>query len=260
MTKSKSKYVGVDGCPCGWVSIGLDDNCGYEVKVFAEFGDLVDYYSDACLILVDMPIGLPKGSQAERGCNPAARSLLRKPRSSSVFRVPTREAVHKVAEGLSFEEAKKLEQDLTGGKSISEQARWIMDKIDQVDRVMTTQSKNAFPRIREIHPELCFWGLNKKTAMKNKKKPVKGSKERLEVLSTVECLSETIYNKACGKWRRYEVARDDILDAFVPAVTAKLSYTDAYTLQSIPAAPQWDEEKCLRMEMVYVSKKDLDKK
>ena len=66
MTKSKSKYVGVDGCPCGWVSIGLDDNGGYEVKGFMEFKDLVDYYSDASLILVDVPIGLVENGLGKR--------------------------------------------------------------------------------------------------------------------------------------------------------------------------------------------------
>ena len=31
---SKSKFVGVDGCPYGWFSIGLDNGAGYEVRVF----------------------------------------------------------------------------------------------------------------------------------------------------------------------------------------------------------------------------------
>ena len=32
MTMSKSKFVGVDGCPYGWFSVGLDNCEGYEVK------------------------------------------------------------------------------------------------------------------------------------------------------------------------------------------------------------------------------------
>ena len=255
MTQSKSKFVGVDGCKAGWFSVGLDDDCGYEVKVCDDFQGILDYYRNASLILVDIPIGLPDGSPSERPCDPAARRLLKRPRSSSVFRVPTRETVHQMAEGLSFEEAKKLEQDLTDGKSISEQTRWIMDKIAQVDRVMTTQSDNASLRIREIHPELCFWGLNKKTAMKNKKKPVKGSDERLQVLGTAECRTQKIYDKACLHWRRKEVARDDILDALVAAVTAKLGCQDNdYELRTLPDDPPKDC-KGLPMEMVYTIKK-----
>ena len=32
MTMSKSKFVGVDGCPYGWFSVGLDNSDGYEVQ------------------------------------------------------------------------------------------------------------------------------------------------------------------------------------------------------------------------------------
>lgn len=256
MAEDEIKYVGVDGCKIGWFSVGMGDGDCFKVKAFISFSDLVNHYSDVKLILVDMPIGLPEGSSTERACEPAARRLLLKPRSSSVFRIPTGEAVHKMAEGMPFEEVKKLEQSLTGGKSITEQARWIMDKIAQVDGVIITRNKDALPKIREIHPELCFWALNNRAAMKNKKQPVKGSEERLEVLRTIECLTDSIYKKAYSKWTRSEVARDDILDALVAAATAKLACTDPkYELRKLPGECPTDYQTAMPPEMVYAVKK-----
>ena len=166
--------------------------------------------------------------------------------------MPLREIVHTVLHGATRKEADELSRSLNS-KGIGVQVFNIAKKIAKVDEVMTTHNKNTVARIREIHPEVCFWSLTGQ-AMKTNKKPVSGSCERLTALRTVEKQTDDIYQKACSQWRRYEVARDDILDALVAAVTAKLSYTDAYTLQSIPAVPQWDEEKCLRMEMVYAEK------
>ena len=61
----QSKYVGVDGCPYGWFSVGLDDRGEWEGKTFLAFGDLLTHYANASLILVDIPIGLPeKGKHA----------------------------------------------------------------------------------------------------------------------------------------------------------------------------------------------------
>ena len=80
-----SEFVGVDGCPRGWFSVGLNASGEYELKTFSSFAELVEYYAAAKLILVDMPIGLPEGP-TERLCDPEARKALGKPRNASVFR------------------------------------------------------------------------------------------------------------------------------------------------------------------------------
>ena len=41
----------------GWFSVGLDDGSGFCVKKHEKFEDVVKFYPNACLILVDMPIG-----------------------------------------------------------------------------------------------------------------------------------------------------------------------------------------------------------
>ena len=96
MTMSKSKFVGVDGCPYGWFSVGLDNCEGYEVQVFKTFDELLDHYADARLVLVDIPIGLPQGGEG-RDCDREARKLLGRPRGSSVFPTPTRPTVKQAA-------------------------------------------------------------------------------------------------------------------------------------------------------------------
>ena len=70
MVTSEMKYVGVDGCVGGWLAVGLDDADGWEVKGVFEFVDLVRYFANARLILVDMPIGLNWGRQdPKRNCD-----------------------------------------------------------------------------------------------------------------------------------------------------------------------------------------------
>lgn len=72
--------------------MGLQEEAGPEFKVFAEFGQLLDYYQAADLILVDIPIGLPECPE-RRSCDGEARRKLGRPRGSSVFTTPTRQTV-----------------------------------------------------------------------------------------------------------------------------------------------------------------------
>lgn len=71
-----------------------------------------------------------------------------------------------------------------------------------------------------MHPEVAFWALNFKRPLIENKKKVAGENEWLGVLSqhyplTVECF------EACkNQYPRKDVAKDDILDALVGAVTA----------------------------------------
>ena len=80
---TKSEFVGVDGCRSGWFSVGFDGNGCYELKVFPAFSELLAYYCDAKLVLVDIPIGLPMGPGG-RDCDSKARKIL-EDRRSSVF-------------------------------------------------------------------------------------------------------------------------------------------------------------------------------
>ena len=252
MTVSRSKFVGVDGCPYGWFSVGLDDGTGYEVQVFRKFRKLLAHYAAAQLVLVDIPIGLPKDGPGERKCEPKARKVL-EARRSSVFPVPTRALVcKKVANSMSYACTNELSRS-SRGKGITRQTYHIMDKIAEVDRVMMAPGRAETPRVREVHPEICFWALNGKKPMPHSKKDYKGIKERMAVLKCWEPLTEKICKSACKYLWRQQAAGDDILDALAAAVTAKLGVgcSDSYQLRTLPECPPTDD-RCLPMEMVYV--------
>ena len=251
---SKSKYVGVDGCKAGWFSVALDENGGYEFEVFKKFRKLVEHYNDAKLILVDIPIGLP-GGPGGRECDALAWNMLGYPRNMSVFPTPTRKTVKQAAkepDQKSHQAANDVERRYAS-RGISIQAFSIAPKINKVDKVMRNLDPDVRSKIREVHPELCFWALNGKKPMEysKKKKPgdVKyfGINERLEVLDKLNVPACEIYKKALDCFQRKNVDRDDIVDALVAAVTA---YRSKGKLKTVPANPQPDCER-LPMEMVY---------
>lgn len=239
------EFVGVDGCPAGWFSVGFDRNGGYGMDVFASFGELLDHYSDAGLVLVDIPIGLPEGPE-RRECDRLARKLLGR-RGSSVFPSPTRQtAEHAAAHPKDYRGALAVERRFAG-KGISRQAFAISPKIAEVDSVMRSRDANAAPEVREVHPELCFWALNDQQPMRSSKKRSAGVAERLDVLKSLEPRSREIYEGAGSKFRRKIVGRDDIVDALVAALAARERFG---RLTSVPDVPPRDA-KGLLMEMVF---------
>ena len=256
MTKRESKYVGVDGCKAGWLSVGLDDGDDFDVKVFAEFGDLLEYYANARLILVDIPIGLPCPGPEPRACDAAARKKLGN-RHSTVFRAPIREVAQAVYRGETREKASEL-SERSKSKRIGSQAYGIIKKIAEVDKALRISEAGASPMVREVHPEVCFWSFNKEDkAAQHRKDTPEGVCERLDILGRACQRTWKMYDCARAKFltRRNLASCDDILDALVAAVTAKLGCTNPeYELRTLPECPSKDC-KGLCMEMVYAIKK-----
>jgi len=122
----------------------------------------------------------------------------------------------------------------------------IIPKIKEVDELLSADM-TARSRIREIHPEICFWALNGKKSMTFSKKDERGIQERKEALISVYPYCGDIFNYAEREYIRKEVARDDILDALVAAVTAS---KERQGISTIPENPVFDS-KGLPMEMVY---------
>ena len=242
MNMGKSEFVGVDGCPYGWVGVGFNSGGYWEVELFRKFSEVLDYYAEAKLILVDIPIGLPEGAEG-RNCDGEARNLLGF-RRSSVFSAPTRQTAQQAAKSPRDHGAANKTEHRLAGKGMSIQAFHIAPKIHEVDEAM--QNLDA-PLVREIHPEICFWALNNRQPMEHSKKGREGKAERLRVLQRREPRSQEIFEDACRKFLRSQAARDDILDALVAAVTARCGYE---RLRTIPECPPTDSEG-LPMEMVY---------
>lgn len=233
--------VGVDGCPKGWFTISLDQAGQYHFNIFDHINALWQEYSNSSIILIDIPIGLPHWRR--RLCDVEARKILGK-RGSSVFPAPSREAIH----NPDYESACKANQKVLG-KKLSLQAWNISSKIKQVDDLMC-YNEGARQRIRESHPEICFWALAGGKSMIYNKKTEPGVEERLRLLKEIDPIFEQIFNEAMKFFRRKDLAKDDILDAIVLAITAA---SPLDTIRTIPKTPEKDL-KDLLMEIVYTDR------
>lgn len=237
----KSHYIGIDGCKAGWIAIGLSRSEPWVLSVFPDIGDLWDALKGARLFLIDIPIGLCGGEVKRRACDAEARRSLGAPRASSVFTPPARPA-------LNFdnrEEASRKNYFLTGRK-IGVQSWGISGKIKEVDQFLRS-TPEAVKKMREAHPELLFWALNGRKAMPNGKKDPAGFEERIEALRRHLVQTDDIVAAAMSEFPRSMVARDDVLDSLVLAVTGLVGRG---RLSSIPQEPQFDSFG-LPMEMVY---------
>ena len=201
--------AGVDGCRAGWVWFKIEvPSLTSSVQVV----DLVSILRNRPRYLaqlgIDIPIGLLDGS---RECDKAARRLLGRPRGSSVFPAPCRAALlastHSVANFLN-------RQSTTRG--LSQQAWGIVPKIKQVDDAMTQDCQEW---VSEVHPEVCFWGLNSGHPMRYRKKSKEGAAERLSLLAP---MFPSIHRHITE--RPPQVGVDDLLDAAVAAWSALRRY------------------------------------
>jgi len=233
-------FVGADGCKAGWFAILLTEDNDWKVDVFLDVSSLWNKYNSALVILLDIPIGLRERGPEERLCDIEARKLLGPKRRSSVFRAPCRQAIS----AKTYEEASNINKQMTG-RRLSLQTWNIIPKIRKVD-ILLSSDEFARSRVREIHPEICFWALAGHP-MKHSKKKREGLLERTQVLQSIYPRTDDIIKDALSRYRRKDVARDDILDALSAAVTAMVGVQG---LVSIPKAPEFDSQG-LRMEMVY---------
>ncbi|TNF99842.1 MAG: DUF429 domain-containing protein [Gammaproteobacteria bacterium] len=236
----KFSYVGVDGCKAGWFCVQLDDAENWAFDIVPDAIGLGKLSHDARLVLIDIPIGLLSNGPVERACDKQARKLLGK-RASSVFPAPSRQTLN----CNTYPEALEVNR-ATIGRGLSRQAWNIVPKIREIDMLIT--STPSLPGVlRECHPEVCFWALNNQQAMQYNKKKEQGIHERLDVLEPYFSPCRELYDEALKTFLRKQLARDDIIDAMVAAVTAKYGVDQ---LMTIPGKPMQDNTG-LPMEMVY---------
>ena len=237
-----SEFVGVDVCPSGWVSVGLDSTGKkVELKPFLWFKNLLDYYKSAKLILVDIPIGLPD-TKEERCCDTEARKLLG-PRWSSVFRVPTRGAVeHFRQKNGDKEGASKVQLEITE-EPIKRRSLDLLPKIVQVDNLLPHKTL----KVREVHPEVCFRAFKGRPLPHRSKRKPQGVEERIRILNAVWPDTDKIIQASYRMVFFRHFDSDDLLDALAAAVTAYRGYDQ---LQTLPTNPPQDSNG-LPMEIVY---------
>ena len=233
------KYLGIDGCRGGWFLIGLNDDDSSRFCLLKKIVELNTYLDPADVVLIDVPIGLRGRHPDERICDKQARKVLRPKRGSSVFPAPSRCALHCDA----YAEASERNKACTH-RGLSKQSYGILPKIREVDDYLKNKDRRS--KIHEMHPEVCFWALNKRSAMVHKKSISEGYEERLDVLIRYYAQARKTVEMAMQQYRRAEVARDDIVDALVGAVTAR----NSRPLHRFPEKPEFDAMG-LPMEIVY---------
>lgn len=236
------KYIGVDGCRAGWFMVGLDEEDSNAFTLLHRIDELDAYLATAQCILIDIPIGLLRQETQERACDKQARKILGRPRGSSVFAAPSRCALH----CKTYQAANARNRACTG-RGLSRQCFGILAKIREVDTYLETLERRR--KIHEMHPEVCFWALNQNIAMRHNKKTLEGFAERLVVLTRYYRQAEAAIASALQHYPRSLLARDDIVDALVGAVTAR----HGQALCRVPDNPAQDE-KGLVMEIVYPGK------
>lgn len=166
--------------------------------------------------------------------------MLKPLRTSSVFPAPVRPALRAETRIEASEITKACD-----GRLVGTQAFALYKKIREVDELLE-KSGEARARVREIHPEVCFWAWNGGAPMRHSKKKLPGRCERLALAES--WLGEGVLAKARAGHARGDVADDDILDAIAALWTAtRITEGRARTLPEIPPV----DATGLRMEIVY---------
>ena len=236
------RHIGVDGCKAGWIAVSKDEG-ELTYRIANTACELLAAFPNAERVLIDVPIGLPWRDEPIRPCDRLARSILGD-RRSSVFPVPCRAAVRAEAIGV----ARELNRDELG-RSLSEQSWGICRKIREVDDLLLSKPGPG-AKVREVHPEVCFWALAGRSPMKHNKRRSEGLRERLAILAAFEPNAARFFDFVLAEEPRRKVSADDVLDALVAFVTSSASNSQLASVRGVPAS----DERGLPMEMLYVER------
>ena len=229
---------GADGCRKGWLFVALGEG-GREFGVVSSLEELVRRAAPDDPIFVDIPIGLPDAGDRGRRCDLEARRRLSPRRGSSVFPAPSRPAVY----AGNYEEAQRKNREAVG-KGLSKQTWAIGPKIREADELLRRRPELR-GRLREAHPELCFFGLAG-APMVHSKKTRQGFRERLAVLELHLPRARDLVAAAFLEHGGFDAGRDDVVDATVVALCA----LHAGDCVSLPEATEVDG-RGIPMEIVY---------
>jgi predicted RNase H-like nuclease len=240
-------YIGIDGCKAGWIAVLLSADAQCQVKLYASIYELWEELRAARLLLIDMPIGLPPAECPIRQCDRDARRMLKPRRASAVFPAPIRA----VLQAGSYEEANMRSKQLAS-RGLSKQTWHLVKKIRELDLLLQSDP-TARGKLVEAHPELSFAVLSDSgQPMLHNKKTKLGFDERIGHLQKLYPQAESVVDRALKLYKRKEVARDDVVDALILAVTALVS-GGIDGLTGVPLTRQYDELG-LPMQIVFYRK------
>lgn len=236
--------AGVDGCRAGWLVVvrPLEDPAAAQVRLAVTFAEVLALVPEPGVIAVDIPIGLPdRGVPGGRACDVAARANLGG-RQSSVFAVPSREAVMCEDYAKACRVAERTSQP---ARKVSKQAFNIFAKVREVDRLMTPELQQ---RVFEVHPEVAFWALNDECPLdlpkKVKSRPFPPGLDLRRSLLEAAGYSADFMRRL--PFKASEAGPDDLLDAAVNSWSAaRIARGEAVCF---PCEPDTDS-RGLRMEI-----------
>ena len=214
MARTRVKPVaGVDGCPDGWLYV-LEAGPGHlETGVAPDVAALIGRLPDTTVVAIDVPIGLTDAGQ--RACDRAARRLLGRPRSSSVFSAPIRA----VLDIRTYREASDAHRR-ADGRGMSRQSFGIMSKIREIDLHLRTLPASDRARMHEAHPEVSFSLWNGGRPMRHAKKLLEGRAERHALIESIWPGAVTRLEAQLAETTA-RCAPDDLLDAMAALWTAR---------------------------------------
>lgn len=230
--------AGVDGCRSGWLIVtkNVDTRREY-LTVATTFADVINSPHEPSVICIDIPLGLLDAAvPGGRECDRAARAQL-KTKASSVFPPPVRSALF----SSNYAQANRLNRTSSPHDlGLSKQAFALFPKLREVDAQMSARLQE---RVFEVHPELCFFEMNRRNPVKAKKRSSEGQRQRRKLLKLAGFLQ--IDERLRSPVKPF-VAVDDILDAYAACWTAERIL--AGSAIRIPETPPFDS-KGLMMEM-----------
>jgi predicted RNase H-like nuclease len=237
--------AGVDGCHKGWiVAFGQSWPCHEPVRIefCPDFKSVLEATQTCEVVAVDMPIGLPDGSEL-RECDFDARKALG-PKRSSVFLTPPRSCI----EAPGPVEFQSMHREIRG-KGAGLPVWGIVPKIREVNRILEERiasEPTLQDRIIEFHPELTWQRLAGSCRLSSKR-VAEGVLQRISLL---ELLSHawlpSFPQKIPGN-----PAIDDVLDAVVGISAAQSFASRSEGLQRHPTGEPRRNSKGLRMEIWY---------
>jgi predicted RNase H-like nuclease len=157
--------AGADGCPAGWLAVFRSvDGQDHRARIVESLAQVFSAPEQPGVVAVDIPIGLLAVSQrggraADRECS----KILGPHRQSSIFPPPSRATLP----AASFLEACEIElRNSVPPKKLSQQTFNILAKIREADAIALRFRGSLF----ECHPEVSFWAMNGRLAMRLPKK------------------------------------------------------------------------------------------
>jgi predicted RNase H-like nuclease len=244
----KDYVLGIDGCRAGWVAASIHLPSGkVEITLFFTMEQVWNTFGPSCaLALIDMPIGLIDHGPEGRSCDRLARRLLSPYRHSSIFTPPCRAALY-----APTDQASEVNFERTG-KRLSRQTINIMPKMREVDQWLRSLPASDRDRIRESHPEILFTALNEGRPLMSNKKQASGKAERLALLPPHLADVNTILSSARQNIPSKDAAWDDLIDALVLSLAARIALQTPEKGRSLPEIPVFDGEG-LPMAIFYIS-------